>query len=73
MDTITIYPEGEIAIGHGRDDDGTHFVQIGLQDGGGAQNVTLDFELAAFVAFADHLRMVADQLLSEAPPSTGGD
>lgn len=71
MEKITIYPEGRINFGVGHGADGECFIQIALYDGAGAVDVTLDFELAAFVAFADHLRMVADQVIAEHGPSTG--
>ncbi len=70
MTMITIYPEGPVNFGFGVDDDGAEFVQIELTDGAGVQDIRLDFAFAAFVSFADHMRMVADELIARRAAST---
>lgn len=64
MAKLKISPDGEIAVGTFRDDDGELFCLLPLTDVDGVDSVELYFRLPHFVAFADHLRSVADELLT---------
>ena len=66
--TLRIHPEGEFEVGTLIDEDGVTFVKIDLPDRRSGDRAELVFNLAAFVTFADWVRMIADELIDEAKP-----
>lgn len=65
MATLRINPQGEFDIGTMEDEDGQTYCLMELPDDRTDDKVELVFDLASFVAFADWVRMVADELLAE--------
>jgi hypothetical protein len=61
MEPIEIWPRGEIQFGAG-EVAGDMIVMIELTDQSSGRVVRIGFQHFAFVALADHLKMVADEI-----------
>jgi hypothetical protein len=61
MDEIEIWPRGEIDVGTGVVA-GDRVVMVRLVDQSSGRVVCVGFQHFAFVAVADHLKMVADEI-----------
>ncbi len=65
MATLRVHPQGEYDLGTMEDADGKTFCLIELPDNRTGDKAELVFNLPSFVAFADWVRMAADELVAE--------
>lgn len=63
MKKIELAPGGKLAVGTIADDAGETHVCVDFTDTGAGSEYRLHFELSNFVALADHLASVADELV----------